>query len=107
MSIDSLPLTTQVLAGFVFGFGVAVLNYLIANRKLCAWIASEPPIMHKPHIPTDVALRYIVRYGTNPVAIYLAYVFSGDPAVLIATGFGLLLMRNYSLVRQLTGGKEG
>ena len=108
MNVDSLLLAAHVLAGFVLGSGVSVFNYRILNPSLRAWVESEVPVdARKLGIPREVALRYVVRYGTSLVAIYLAYVFSGEPAVLLATGLGLLLMRNYSLMRELTRGKEG
>jgi len=109
MSLKGLPVETQVFISFLIGFLVSLFNYAIANRAIQEWVESGHVAQTtKPALPTYVAVRYLVRYGTNFLAIYAVFVMTGGKAApLVAAGIGLLLMRNYYLVREYLRGKEG
>lgn len=107
MMFDTLPLAVELILGFVFGFVVSLLNHFLATPAIQRWMKRGTPPDSEPQIPGGLAFRYLARYLTYVLALYLVYWLGGSPAVLIATGLGLLTMRNYFLVTQLSGGKEG
>ncbi|MDK2822303.1 MAG: hypothetical protein PWQ67_1888 [Clostridia bacterium] len=88
----------SILFGFCLGLAVSIINYQLALRAYNK-LSTDASEKFKKKFTT----RLIIRYILNFVVLFLVH---KNVPMLIATAFGLTMVKNYLLL-QYTLGKKG
>lgn len=88
----------KIALGFGLGSAVSFFNHYIVIR-----LVNRITNQNIQGLQGKVASRYLIRYATNILTLYLVY---QNPPMLIATAFGLMSAKNYVFIKYLLK-KEG